>query len=357
MSKTIIQKVKESGAKFYEAAAKQNTQPNANPRKSKTIKGDITDESGNLFRGTGTGTPGDEETIENPALTEFKKRCAKFKGKNSEEARKAGCVNDPKAKDPAPVTIGTPGNVNVDKEPVLTTPQTASNIDLIMGSTAGRVGSRLNKSQRRITTQMKKKLARSEDRLKKFKKTRTKNGVFTAPKEGEDGYRRYTKLKDKKEDFEQAAKNQQAQFDNVTQQMTGMRNPYVSMQMEYDRDLKKGSPGGEPVKAPPGTLTESEFRRPLDEFAGINPQSIVINAGGEGGSGGNVTSFTELLTGVNPVAINTGDAQALFQDDYFTPKNIVSRTLQYSGGGSGAGKMLKKPSTFKMKGYGSKSKK
>ena len=95
----------------------------------------------------------------------------------------------------------------------------------------------------------------------------------------------------------------------------------------------------------------------MDEFAGIPPQSIVINAGGDGGSSGNVSSFTELLANLNQVGVNTGDNKALFQDDYFEPKNIVSRALQYSGGGSGVGRMLKKPSTFKMKGYGSKSKK
>ena len=330
MGKTIIQKVKESGAKFYkDATAKQMTL--GDPPKPKTITGNIADESGNLFKATGTGTPGNEQTMENPALTEYKKRCAKFKGKNSKEARKAGCINKPGVKDPEPIKIGTPGNVNVDKEPVLTKPQTASNIDLIMGSEAGRVGSRLNKSQRRLTTQAKRRLAKAQDQLAKFKSKRSGNFVdedgkpsfinFNPPTPGEPGYRKYKKLFDKVEDRKEEVKNQEAQFKNVAQQMMGMRNPYVSMRMEYDRDLKKGSLGGEPVKAPPGTPTESEFRKPLDEFAGIS-----VNPGGDGGSGGNVMSFTELLTGVNPVAINTGDMQALFQDDYFTPKNIVSRT-------------------------------
>lgn len=53
--------------------------------------------------------PGTTETVsttkEDPKLTEFKKRCAKFGGKNSPEAAAAGCVWAEGAKDPAPITV------------------------------------------------------------------------------------------------------------------------------------------------------------------------------------------------------------------------------------------------------------
>ena len=52
--------------------------------------------------------PGTTETItttkENPKLTEFKARCGKFGGKNSQEAAAAGCVWADDAKDPDPIT-------------------------------------------------------------------------------------------------------------------------------------------------------------------------------------------------------------------------------------------------------------
>ena len=47
------------------------------------------------------------ETKEDPKLTEFKKRCAKFKGKNSDEAAKAGCRWEKGKKDPEPITTTT----------------------------------------------------------------------------------------------------------------------------------------------------------------------------------------------------------------------------------------------------------
>ena len=354
MSKTIIQKVKESGAKFYKAAAKQTTDPDNRltyQEETKDANNNLQKTDFDAGKGKDTVTPADDQCKTNSKgeIIDTRDSCQKLKNMTQEEIEQSE-INQG-------LRVKGKGDVKVNSKPVLTEEQKGSNIDLIMGSMAGRVGTRLNKSQRRLTTQMKKKLAKSKDRLQSFINKRTKDGVFTPPKEGEPGYRKYTKLKAKEEDFSQAAKNQQAQFDNVTQQMTGMRNPYVSMRMEYDRDLTKATKGGQPIKAPDGTPTVEEAGKRADTFAGITPQPIVINSGGDGGSSGNVSSFTELLANLNQVGVNTGDKQALFQDDYFDTKNIASRALQYSGGGSGAAKMLKKPSAFKMKGYGSKSKK
>lgn len=46
-------------------------------------------------------------TTEDPNLSEFKKRCGKFKGKNSKTAKEAGCEWSDDAKDPAPITTTT----------------------------------------------------------------------------------------------------------------------------------------------------------------------------------------------------------------------------------------------------------
>lgn len=79
----------------------------------------------------------------------------------------------------------------------------------------GRQIGRATKFKNRYVRQSKNKLARADDRMAKFQKKYTKDGVFTAPKAGDKGYKKYKRLEARQTentnelaDFESAAANQ-----------------------------------------------------------------------------------------------------------------------------------------------------
>ena len=313
-----------------------------------TDSGQTQDGEGNLQNTTGDATGGGTKTVPytgNKACDDpSSEACKKYK------AQLDKCKANPNAEgcagfmDRHTGTQKTEGDVNVSSDPVLSKEERGSSIDL-MTSPEGRAGSRLNKSQRRITTQMKKKLAKAKDQLQSFINKRTKDGVFTPPKPGDRGYRRYTRYKDKEADFSQAVQNQIAQFNNVTQQTTGMRNPYVSKRMEYGRDLQGQTRGGQPVKAPEGTQTVDEFKQPFLKFAGKDGGSPTPP-----GNQGQVTSFSSLLSNdaFQPVKIQ---GSGLFEN--LGSLGEMQEKLQEAAKGSGV-KMLKKQGAFKMRKSGFK---
>ena len=310
-----------------------------------TGSGQTQDGKGNLQNTTGVGTapketvtPADDQCKTNSKgeIIDTRESCQKLKNMTQEEIeereREMGLRTEKE------------GDVNVSSDPVLSKEERGSSIDL-MTSPESRAGSRLNKAQRRITSQMKNKLAKAKDRLQSFINKRTKDGVFTPPKPGEPGYRKYTRYKDREADFSQAVQNQIAQFDNVTQQTTGMRNPYVTKRMEYGRDLQAGTRGGQPVKAPEGTQTVDEFTQPFLKFAGKDGDSTPPP-----GNQGQVSSFSSLLS--NDAFQNVRvQGSGLFEN--LGSLGDMQKKLQESAKGSGV-KMLKKQGRFKMRKSGSK---
>jgi len=310
-----------------------------------TGSGQTQDAKGNLQISSGVGTaqketvtPADDQCKTNSKgeIIDTRESCQKLKNMTQEE------IEESERKQGLRTT--QEGEVNISSDPVLSKEKGGSSIDL-MTSPEGRAGSRLNKSQRRITSQMKRKLAKAKDNLQSFINKRTKDGVFTPPKPGEPGYRKYTRYKDKEADFSQAVKNQIAQFDNVTQQTTGMRNPYVTKRMEYGRDLQAGTTGGQPVKAPEDTQTVDDFKQPFLEFAGKDGGSAQPP-----GNSGQVTSFSSLLSNdaFQPVKIQ---GSGLFEN--LGSLGEMQEKLQEAAKGSGV-KMLKKQGAFKMRKSGFK---
>jgi hypothetical protein len=152
-------------------------------------------------------------TSEDPNLTSFKNRCGKYGGKNSAAAAADGCVWDDKAKDPEPVTTTTEEDVVVKGEDVIA--DTYSKREgKVQTNFDGRQIGRGTKFKNKYVRQSKIKLGRANDRMANFQKKYMKDGVFTAPKAGDKGYKKYIRLEAKQTentnelaDFESGAAN------------------------------------------------------------------------------------------------------------------------------------------------------
>ena len=152
-------------------------------------------------------------TSEDPNLTSFKNKCGKYGGKNSAAAAADGCVWDDKAKDPEPVTTTTEEDVVVKGEDVIA--DTYSKREgKVQTNFDGRQIGRGTKFKNKYVRQSKIKLGRANDRMANFQKKYMKDGVFTAPKAGDKGYKKYIRLEAKQTentnelaDFESGAAN------------------------------------------------------------------------------------------------------------------------------------------------------
>jgi hypothetical protein len=131
------------------------------------------------------------EKKENPNLTEFKDRCAKYGGKNSAAAAADGCVWSDDAKDPEPITTTT---TTTEKDDDLEYEGT------LMQETTGR---RLSPQEIRANQRSTKKLQRDIRRAKI--KSAKKKGILTP--ELRKQYKR-EEADAELADFEAAAKNQ-----------------------------------------------------------------------------------------------------------------------------------------------------
>jgi hypothetical protein len=153
-------------------------------------------------------------TSEDPNLTSFKNKCGKYGGKNSAAAAADGCVWDDKAKDPEPVTTTTEEDVVVKGEDVIADTYSKRTGD-VLTNFDGRQKGRATKFTNKYVRQSQNKLARSDDRMAKFKNKNMKDGVFTAPEAGQKGFKKYSRLKNKQTentnelaDFKVGASNQ-----------------------------------------------------------------------------------------------------------------------------------------------------
>ena len=153
-------------------------------------------------------------TSEDPNLTSFKNKCGKYGGKNSAAAAADGCVWDDKAKDPEPVTTTTEEDVVVKGEDVIADTYSKRTGD-VLTNFDGRQKGRATKFTNKYVRQSQNKLARSDDRMAKFKNKNMKDGVFTAPEAGQKDFKKYSRLKNKQTentnelaDFKVGASNQ-----------------------------------------------------------------------------------------------------------------------------------------------------
>ena len=128
-----------------------------------------------------------------------------------------------------------------------------------------------------------------------------------------------------------------------------MRNRYITQRMEYGRgeNLKGAVEGGQPIKAPEGTKTKSDFESEFKKDMGVNSGSTAPQT-----TTTPVSSFSEMASqnGVSykPITLDNG---ALFQS---LDSSIEGFGLGL-GGRAGFGNKAKKGTmAFKMKGYGSK---
>ena len=214
---------------------------------------------------------------------------------------------------PGQVTTTTPGDAKFSYEQPLTEASSGSSIDLFSSqelreaSRAGKVGARNVK-----------KASKQYDRmLKKFKAGKINQTVLDAYKNELD--------------------NTVKRSENIGQQAKGMRNRYITQRMEYDRDLKGAVEGGQPIKAPEGTKTKSDFESEFKKDMGVNSGSTAPQT-----TTTPVSSFSAMASqnGVSykPITLDNG---ALFQG--------LDSSISAFGN-----KVKKGTVSFKMKGYGSK---
>lgn len=318
---------------------------------TKSGTGQVQDDEGNLLTGRGDatkGSPGGTGTTEGlpkktPGTT-FKN--PKVPGQTWPEFVDAPCGSPGKpygkgmCKD---VQAGTEGEAKFDYTPELTEEQRGSSIDLFT-SPEGRASFRTGQSQGRFVRKTGRQFANAEDKLAKFI---AKKGT---PGPGEPGYRKYQRLLNKRDTFKSQSEGAQKRLENYRQMTDGMRNPYVTKRMEYNRKLQSQELGGQPVKAPEGTQTKGEFEKPYKDFAGQTSNQPVGNTG-------TVTSFSSLLSNdsFQPVKVGDGDLFSNIDLSGFS-KGLTDKLQKKISGMSmpSANRMLKKPGAFKMKGYGSK---
>ena len=335
-----------------EARSSMLKQTTADDEDKMTSSGQVQDDQGNLYDATGEATKG-SQTVENFKSTNRAKKGSAQDKKNKSYLKDCeGGAATTKSGEPCDDFLNrwygkkvtnTPGDSRASYDQKLTEEQRGSSIDLFT-SPEGRASFRTGQSQGRFVRKTGRQFANAEDKLAKFI---AKKGT---PGPGEPGYRKYKKLLNKRDTFKSQSEGAQKRFENYRQMTDGMRNPYVTKRMEYNRKLQSQEIGGQPVKAPEGTQTMSEFEEPLEKFAGKTSNQPVGNTG-------TVTSFSSLLSNdsFQPVKVGDGDLFSNIDLSGFS-KGLTDKLQKKISGMSmpSANRMLKKPGAFKMKGYGSK---
>jgi len=285
-------------------------------KKTTTREEDLQDEKGKKLKGKATGNEG---TFTPPVAYEGKDAC---EDPNSDACKKWTSENE-RCKDPNAENCSgfrkhetgttTPGNAKFSYEQPLTEASGGSSIDL-MGPQELRGNTRTGKIAARNVKKASKQLKRMQRR---FDKGKINQETLTA--------------------YEDELKNTVARSKNVGQQATGMRNRYITQRMEYDRDLKGAVEGGQPIEAPEGTKTKSEFESEFKKDMGVNSGSTAPQT-----TTTPTSSFSEMASqnGVSykPITLDSG---ALFQG--------LDSSISAFGN-----KVKKGTTAFKMKGYGSK---
>lgn len=292
---------------------------------TKTVEGTVQDDQGNKLTGKGTGEGG---TYTPPETYKGADAC---EDPNSAACKEWTALNDRCQKDPNAEGCGgirkyetgttTPGNAEFSYEPELSEGQRGSSIDL-MGPQELRGNTRANLIATRNVKKASKKLERMQ---KRFDKGKINQETLTA--------------------YKDQLKNAVARSKNIGQQAQGMRNRYLTQRMEYDRKLQSEELSGQPVKAPEGTKTKSQFESDFKKDLGINNGATTPPPGNTGA----VSSFSSLLgsDAFQPVKLEGG---GLFNN----LGSLGDMTKRLQSKAKGVGKMVNKPSGFKMKGYGSK---
>jgi len=296
-----------------EKKAKEN---NNNPT---TKNEDVKDAEGNLLKGKATGNEG---TFTPPVPYKGKDACEDPNSKECENWKSTNerCKKDPNAKGCEGIRkfetgTTTPGNAEFSYEQPLTEASSGSSIDL-MGPQELRGNTRAGKIAARNVKKASKQLKRMQ---KKFDSGKINQETLTA--------------------YKDELANTVARSKNIGQQATGMRNRYITQRMEYGRgeNLKGAVEGGQPIKAPEGTQTNSDFESEFEKNMGVNsgsnaPQTTTTPT----------SSFSAMASqnGVSykPITLDNG---ALFQG--------LDSSISAFGN-----KVKKGTMAFKMKGYGSK---
>ncbi len=285
---------------------KKKTNEDSNEIKEEAV---VKNAQGNKLKATATGNEGTftpPEKYEGPDACEDPNsaKCKEWKSENErckQNPNAEGCSGFKKYE----TGTTTPGNAKFSYEQELSEGQPGSSIDLFSSqelreaSRAGKVGARNVKKASKQYERMK----------KKFEAGKIDKKVLDAYKNELD--------------------NTVSRSENIGQQAKGMRNRYITQRMEYGRgeNLKGAVEGGQPIKAPEGTKTQSDFESGFNERLGINsgssnPQTTTTPT----------TSFAEMATmAFKPIKLG-GDT--LFTGNLFD-------------------KGQKKSIAFKMKGYGS----
>lgn len=156
----------------------------------------------------------------------------------------------------------------------------------------GRQLGRQTKFKNRLVRQSRNKLAKADDKMASFKNKNKKDGVFTAPKAGDKGYRKYKKLESKQlentselKDFETAVSNQsevmrsgktigkQTRMDEDRQDTAGDQTPEQRIQqVAAENNITTASSGqaANAVNVPSGTEDgESQFN--VGELESFDP--------------------------------------------------------------------------------------
>jgi hypothetical protein len=293
-------------AQHKSSVAKQTATPNEN---SNQIEEEdiVQNEQGDVLTAKATGNKGTftpPEKYEGPDACEDPNSAACENWKSGNER----CKKDPNAagcEGYRKFEIGkeTPGDSKFSYEKKLSEGQRGSSIDLFSPQelrSATRAG--------KVAARNVKKASKQYERMqKKFNKGKISQKVLDAYKNELD--------------------NTVSRSENIGEQAKGMRNRYITQRMEHGRKLESQELGGQPVKAPKGTKTQSDFESDFNKRLGINggssnPQATTTPT----------SSFSEMAAALaKPIKLDTS---ALFTGNLFQ-------------------KGQKKSPAFKMKGYGS----
>ena len=273
-------------------------------KKTEIVKGD----KGEKLIGTATGSEGTytppveykgPDACEDPNSA----ACENWKSGNErckKDPNAAGCEGYRKFE----IGTTTPGDAKFSYDPELSEGQRGSSIDLF-SSQELRGATRAGKVAARNVKKADKQFRRMQ---KKFKAGKISQEVLDA--------------------YERELANTVSRSKNIGQQASGMRNRSITQRMEYDRKLQPQELEGQPVKAPEGTQTRSEFESRFKKDLGINGASTAPQT-----TKTPTSSFSEMAAALaKPIKLDTG---ALFTGNLFE-------------------KGQKKSPAFKMKGYGSK---
>jgi len=287
-------------------------------KKTTTKEEDVKDEQGNQLKAKAIGNEG---TFTPPVPYEGKDAC---EDPNSDACKKWTSENE-RCKDPNAENCSgfrkhetgttTPGDAKFSYEQPLTEASSGSSIDL-MGPQELRGNTRAGKIAARNVKKADKQLKRMQ---KKFEAGKISEEVLKA--------------------YKDELANTVSRSENIGQQAKGMRNRYITQRMEYGRgeNLKGAVEGGQPIKAPEGTKTRSDFESEFKKNMGVSSDS------------------TDPQTTTTPTS--TFSAMASQSGISYKPITLDSGALFQSLDSSikGFGNKVKKGTvSFKMKGYGSK---